>query len=92
MFAGRNLHAIKTAVDQDWLQSHHLGITAVPTFRMNGENLVDVQPYGLADAVFLEYGFGAFDDVVYCFKFDDPLERLLFGRGKKEAGSYGRML
>ena len=35
----------KTAVDQDWLRSHHLGITAVPTFRMNGENLVGAQPY-----------------------------------------------
>ena len=35
----------KTTVDQDWLRSHHLGITAVPTFRMNGENLVGAQPY-----------------------------------------------
>jgi len=35
----------KTAVDQDWLRSHHLGITAVPTFRMNGENLVGAKPY-----------------------------------------------
>lgn len=33
------------AVDRDWLRSHHLGITAVPTFRMNGENLVGAQPY-----------------------------------------------
>ena len=35
----------KAAVDQDWLRSHHLGITAVPTFRMNEENLVGAQPY-----------------------------------------------
>jgi predicted DsbA family dithiol-disulfide isomerase len=35
----------KTAVDQDWLRSHHLGITAVPMFRMNEENLVGAQPY-----------------------------------------------
>ena len=35
----------KAAVDQDWLRSHQLGITAVPTFRMNGENLVGAQPY-----------------------------------------------
>jgi predicted DsbA family dithiol-disulfide isomerase len=35
----------KTAVDQDWLRSHQLGITAVPTFRMNGENLVGAKPY-----------------------------------------------
>jgi predicted DsbA family dithiol-disulfide isomerase len=35
----------KSAVDQDWLRSHHLGIAAVPTFRMNEENLVGAQPY-----------------------------------------------
>jgi predicted DsbA family dithiol-disulfide isomerase len=35
----------KSAVDQDWLRSHQLGISAVPTFRMNGENLVGAQPY-----------------------------------------------
>ena len=35
----------KTAVDQDWLRSHQLGITAVPTFRINGENLVGAKPY-----------------------------------------------
>jgi predicted DsbA family dithiol-disulfide isomerase len=35
----------KSAVDQDWLRSHQLGITAVPTFRMNGENHVGAQPY-----------------------------------------------
>jgi predicted DsbA family dithiol-disulfide isomerase len=37
--------AFKAAVDQDWLRSHHLGITAVPTFRMNEKNLVGAQPY-----------------------------------------------
>jgi predicted DsbA family dithiol-disulfide isomerase len=35
----------KTAVDQDWLRSHQLGITAVPTFRLAGDNLVGAQPY-----------------------------------------------
>jgi predicted DsbA family dithiol-disulfide isomerase len=35
----------KAAVDQDWLLSRQLGITAVPTFRMNGETLVGAQPY-----------------------------------------------
>jgi predicted DsbA family dithiol-disulfide isomerase len=35
----------KAAVDRDWLRSHHLGITAVPTFRMNEENLVGAKPY-----------------------------------------------
>jgi len=37
--------AFKAAVDRDWLRSHQLGITAVPTFRLNGENLVGAQPY-----------------------------------------------
>jgi predicted DsbA family dithiol-disulfide isomerase len=37
--------AFKAAVDQDWLRSHQLGIAAVPTFRMNEENLVGAQPY-----------------------------------------------
>jgi len=35
----------RAAVDRDWLRSHRLRITAVPTFRMNGENLVGAQPY-----------------------------------------------
>ena len=35
----------KAAVDQDWLRSHQIGITAVPSFRMNGETLVGAQPY-----------------------------------------------
>ena len=35
----------KRAVDQDWLRSHQLGITAVPTFRLNSETLVGAQPY-----------------------------------------------
>jgi hypothetical protein len=35
----------KAKVDQDWQGSHHLGITAVPTLRLIGENLVGAQPY-----------------------------------------------
>ena len=35
----------KGAVDQDWRRAHRLGVTAVPTFRMNAENLVGAQPY-----------------------------------------------
>ena len=35
----------KAAVDQDWLRSQQLGITAVPTFRLNAEALVGAQPY-----------------------------------------------
>jgi len=35
----------KTDVDQDWVLSHRLGITAVPAFRLNGELLVGAHPY-----------------------------------------------
>jgi len=35
----------KEAVDQDWSHSHQIGVTAVPTFRMNGISLVGAQPY-----------------------------------------------
>jgi predicted DsbA family dithiol-disulfide isomerase len=35
----------KTAVDRDWLRSHHLGVTAVPTFRLHEDTLVGAQPY-----------------------------------------------
>ena len=35
----------KEAVDQDWTRSHQMGVTAVPTFMMNGMSLVGAQPY-----------------------------------------------
>ena len=35
----------KDAVDRDWDRSHKLGVTAVPTFMMNGLPLVGAQPY-----------------------------------------------
>ena len=35
----------KTAVDEDWSRSHQMGVTAVPTFIMNGMSLVGAQPY-----------------------------------------------
>ena len=35
----------KEAVDKDWTRSHQMGVTAVPTFRMNGMSLVGAQPY-----------------------------------------------
>jgi predicted DsbA family dithiol-disulfide isomerase len=34
----------KDAVDQDWQRCHAMGITAVPTFRINGRQLVGAQP------------------------------------------------
>jgi predicted DsbA family dithiol-disulfide isomerase len=35
----------KEAVDEDWSRSHQMGVTAVPTFMMNGRSLVGAQPY-----------------------------------------------
>ena len=35
----------KTAVDEDWSRSHQMGVTAVPTFIMNGMSLVGAEPY-----------------------------------------------
>jgi predicted DsbA family dithiol-disulfide isomerase len=35
----------KEAVDADWLRSHALGITAIPTFVIDQEGLVGFQPY-----------------------------------------------
>jgi len=35
----------KDAVDKDWTRSHQMGVTAVPTFMMNGTSLVGAQPY-----------------------------------------------
>jgi len=35
----------KDAVDRDWSRSHKMGVTAVPTFMMNGLSLVGAQPY-----------------------------------------------
>jgi len=49
----------KTAVDQDWLRSHQLGITAVPTFRLNGGTLVGAQPYEQLAALLTAQGVPA---------------------------------
>jgi predicted DsbA family dithiol-disulfide isomerase len=35
----------KKAVDEDWNRSHQRGVTAVPTFMLNGMSLVGAQPY-----------------------------------------------
>lgn len=37
--------SFKAAVDQDWNRSYQMGVTAVPTFIMNGMSLVGAQPY-----------------------------------------------
>ena len=35
----------KESVDKDWLRSYQLGVTAVPTFMIDGVSLVGAQPY-----------------------------------------------
>ena len=35
----------KKAVDDDWNRSYQMGVTAVPTFMLNGMSLVGAQPY-----------------------------------------------
>ena len=35
----------KNAVDEDWKRSYQQGVTAVPTFMVNGMSLVGAQPY-----------------------------------------------
>jgi len=41
--------SFKAAVDKDWRLSREWGITAVPTFLINGERLVGAQPYGVLE-------------------------------------------
>jgi predicted DsbA family dithiol-disulfide isomerase len=45
--------SFKAAVDADWSRSHQLGVTAVPTFRINKQHLVGAQPYRILEQ-FLE--------------------------------------
>jgi predicted DsbA family dithiol-disulfide isomerase len=37
--------SLREAVDADWVRSHQMGITAVPTFVMGREAVVGAQPY-----------------------------------------------
>ena len=42
--------AFKEAVDTDWARAYESGVTAVPTFLMNGQTLVGAQRFkALAD-------------------------------------------
>jgi predicted DsbA family dithiol-disulfide isomerase len=41
----------KDAVDQDWRRCRAMGITAVPTFHVNGRLLVGAQPYEAIEAM-----------------------------------------
>ena len=39
------------AVDRDWQRSREMGVTAVPTFHLNGQQLVGAQPYAALAAM-----------------------------------------
>ena len=44
------------AVDKDWMRSYQLGVTAVPTFMINGISLVGAQPYEKLIQLMERYG------------------------------------
>jgi predicted DsbA family dithiol-disulfide isomerase len=46
----------RNAVDKDWSRSRNMGITAVPTFAMDGEFLVGAQPYEAIEALVNRHG------------------------------------
>ena len=46
--------AFKSQVDADWSNCYALGITAVPTFVINGRHLVGAQPYSVLEQFMLD--------------------------------------
>ena len=48
--------AFRQAVDDDWNHSHRSGITAVPTFRLNGQLLVGAQPPAALERFLIDNG------------------------------------
>ncbi|MBW1780784.1 MAG: DsbA family protein [Deltaproteobacteria bacterium] len=44
----------KDAVDSDWARSREMGITAVPTFIINGKAVVGAQPYAVLERFLME--------------------------------------
>ena len=46
----------REAVDRDWQRSRRMGITAVPTFVLNGQRLVGAQPYAALQNMLLAAG------------------------------------
>ena len=46
--------AFKSEVDADWSRAYAMGITAVPTFVLNGRHLVGAQPYPILEQFLLE--------------------------------------
>ena len=48
--------AFEKAVDHDWQLSYRSGITAVPTFRLNGQPLVGAQPTTVLEQFLVDNG------------------------------------
>lgn len=46
----------RAAIDRDWARAAELGVTAVPTFVMNGRGLVGAQPYAVLEQFVIEAG------------------------------------
>ncbi len=44
-----NTSAFRQAVDQDWMRSHRLGVTAVPTFLCDQQSVAGAQPYAVLE-------------------------------------------
>jgi predicted DsbA family dithiol-disulfide isomerase len=43
------IRSFRDAVDRDWEHSRKMGVTAVPTFRMDSQAVVGAQPYEILD-------------------------------------------
>jgi len=50
--------SFRDAVDSDWARSREAGVTAVPTFSMNGQMLVGAQPYDALEKLVSGRGVG----------------------------------
>ena len=48
--------AFKEAVDSDWSRSFRMGVTAVPTFRLELQRIVGAQPYEVLEKLLKEGG------------------------------------
>jgi predicted DsbA family dithiol-disulfide isomerase len=46
----------REAVDQDWIRSREMGISAVPTFVLDGQRLVGAQSYAALEEMVLSAG------------------------------------
>jgi predicted DsbA family dithiol-disulfide isomerase len=56
--AAMDQRSYREAVDQDWQRSRQMGITAVPTFVLNGQRLVGAQTDAALEAMVISAGVG----------------------------------